>query len=219
MKSCDQMNISSLIAELEEKKTLEAVKQALSDGVDPLTLVEEMRGGMSCVGERFESREYFLPELILSGELFKQAIAIVEPYMKRVSADSRGTVILGTVKGDVHDVGKDLVGTMLKCGGYEVHDLGVDVPPIAFVEKAKETKAGIVALSGLLTVVYESMKSTVEELEEAGLRDRTKVMIGGGSINRKVLEYTGADVYGKDPAEAVRLAHRLSGGDDRATNS
>lgn len=205
------MNISNLIAEIEEEKTLEAVKQAIADGADPLSLIEEMRGGMSLVGERFESKEYFLPELILSGEIFKQAVAIVEPHVKRGATHSRGTVILGTVKGDVHDIGKDLVGIMLRCAGYDVHDLGVDVPPTAFVEKAKETKAGLVALSGLLTVVYESMKSTVEELEEAGLRDRTKVMIGGGSINEKVREYTGADAYGKDPAEAVRLAHRLIG--------
>jgi 5-methyltetrahydrofolate--homocysteine methyltransferase len=203
------MNIASLIVELEEENALEAVKQALSDGVDPLLLVEEMRSGMSLVGERFESREYFLPELVLSGELFKQAIAIVEPHLKRAATDSRGTVILGTVKGDVHDIGKDLVGTMLRCAGYDVLDLGVDVPSTAFVEKAKESGAGLVALSGLLTVVYDSMKSTVEELEEAGLRGRTKVIIGGGSINEKVLEYTGADAYGKDPAEAVRLAHRL----------
>jgi len=199
-------SLSSLIAEIEETKTLAAVREALSQGTDPLSLVESLRDGMSIVGERFESKEYFLPDLIMAGEIFKEAIALIEPHLAGGSATSRGAVVVGTVQGDIHDIGKNLVATMLRCSGFEVHDLGVDVPPEAFVNKARETGAKLVALSGLLTLAFDAMKNTVEALAEAGLRETTKIMIGGGPVNEVVLEFCGADSYGKDPTEAVRLA-------------
>jgi methanogenic corrinoid protein MtbC1 len=163
------------------------------------------------VGEKFETREYFLPELVLSAEIFKQAIALIEPRLQSDNIATKGTVVLGTVKGDIHDIGKNIVGTMLKCNGYDVHDLGVDVPPQAFVDKALSTKPGLVAMSGLLTVAFDGMKDTVDALIEAGLRDKLRIIIGGGPVNETVLEYCGADAFGKDPAEAVRLADKLLG--------
>ncbi len=198
--------IAALIAELEEDRTLEEVRRALEQGTDPLTLVEALREGMFVVGERYENKEYFLPDLILSAEVFKEAIAIIEPRLQQTDLGARGTVVIGTVQGDIHDIGKNIVATMLRCNGYEVHDLGVDVAPEAFVEKAAGTGAGLVAMSGLLTLAFDAMKATVDALTEAGLRDRLKIVIGGGPVNEKVLEYCGADAYGKDPTDAVRLA-------------
>ncbi len=199
-------SLSSLIAEIEEEKTLGAVRESLSQGAVPLSLVESLRDGMSVVGERFEAKEYFLPDLIMAGEIFKQAIAIIEPHLAGGNSASRGTVVVGTVQGDIHDIGKNLVVTMLRCNGYEVHDLGVDVPPQVFVDKVRETGAKLLGLSGLLTLAFDAMKSTVDALAEAGLRETTKVMIGGGPVNDAVAEFCGADAVGKDPTEAVKLA-------------
>jgi 5-methyltetrahydrofolate--homocysteine methyltransferase len=203
--------IAALIAEVEEDETLDEVRKALGDGADALSLVGSLRDGMTVVGSRFEAKEYFLPDLILAAEIFKQAISLIEPYLQGVDTANKGTVVIGTVKGDIHDIGKNIVATMLKCNGYEVHDLGVDVPPQAYVEKASQTGAGLVAMSGLLTLAFDAMKDTVDALAEAGLRDKLKIIIGGGPVNEKVLEYSGADALGKDPAAAVRLAKQYLG--------
>jgi len=203
--------IAALIAEVEEDKTLEEVRRALDDGADPLSLVEALREGMSVVGDKYEAKEYFLPDLILSAEIFKQAIALIEPRLQGANTATKGTVVIGTAQGDIHDIGKNIVATMLRCNGYEVHDLGVDVSPRAFVDKASSAGARLVAISGLLTLAFDAMKDTVDALAEAGLRDRIKIIIGGGPVNEKVLEYCGADAYGKDPAEAIRLAEKHLG--------
>ncbi len=204
-------NIKELVAELEEEGTLAAVCAGLEAGIDPLSLVESLREGMATVGDRFEAKEYFLPDLIMAGEIFKEAIALVEPHLSGNGGSSKGTVVLGTVQGDIHDIGKNLVATMLRCHGYEVHDLGVDVPPQAFADAVRETGAGLLAMSGLLTLAFDAMRSTVEALAEAGLRGTTKVIIGGGPVNETVREFSGADACGKDPAEAVRLAGTFLG--------
>jgi 5-methyltetrahydrofolate--homocysteine methyltransferase len=204
-------NIAVLIAELEEDKTLAEVRKALDEGTDPFSLVEALREGMSVVGNRYEAKEYFLPDLILSAEIFKQSIALIEPHLKNESALSKGIVVIGTVQGDIHDIGKNIVATVLRCAGYEVHDLGVDVAPQAFVDKTRETKAGLVAMSGLLTLAFDSMKNTVDALAEAGLRNEVKVIIGGGPVNETVVKYSGADAYGRNPSEAVRLAEQFLG--------
>jgi len=204
-------SIAALISEVEEDRTLEEVRKAMDENADPLSIVEALRAGMSVVGDKYETGEYFLPELVLSAEIFKEAIALVEPLLQSDNLATRGTVVIGTVQGDVHDIGKNIVATMLKCNGYEVHDLGVDVAPQYFVEEARETGAGLVAMSGLLTLAFNSMKDTVDALAEAGLRDRLKIIIGGGPVNEKVLEYCGADAYGKDPSEAVKLANQHLG--------
>jgi len=203
--------IAALIAEVEEEETLDEVRRALDGGADPLALVESLREGMMVVGDRFEAKEYFLPDLILAAEIFKGAIALLEPRLETTDISNKGTVVIGTVQGDIHDIGKNMVATMLKCNGYDVHDLGIDVTPQAYVEKVSQTKAGLVAMSGLLTLAFDSMKDTVDALAEAGLRDNLKIIIGGGPVNEKVLEYSGADALGKDPADAVRLAKQYLG--------
>jgi methanogenic corrinoid protein MtbC1 len=166
---------------------------------------------MSDVGRRFEDKEYFLSELIMSAEIFKEAIALIEPHLEPGAGQTKGSVVIGTVKGDIHDMGKNIVATLLRCEGYDVHDLGVDVPPDAFVDKLKETGAQLLALSGLLTLAFDSMKETVDTLAEAGLRDKVKVIIGGGPVNEKVVEFSGADAYGVDAAYAVKLASEYLG--------
>jgi len=203
--------IAALIAEVEEEETLEEVRRALDEGADPLSLVESLREGMTVVGDRFEAKEYFLPDLILAAEIFKGAIALLEPRLQTKDISNKGTVVIGTVQGDIHDIGKNMVATMLKCNGYDVHDLGVDVSPQAFVDKASSTNADLVAMSGLLTLAFDAMKDTVDALAEAGLRDGLKIIIGGGPVNEKVLEYCGADALGKDPAEAIKLAREHLG--------
>ena len=203
--------IAALIAAVEEVGTLEEVRRALDEGADPLSLVEALREGMTVVGEKYEAKEYYLPDLILSAEIFKESIKLIEPRMQGDSIATRGTVVIGTVQGDIHDIGKNIVAAMLRCNGYDVHDLGVDIAPETFVERASSTGAGLVAMSGLLTLAFDAMRDTVDALAEAGLRDRLKIIIGGGPVNEKVLEYCGADAYGKDPAEAVRLARQYIG--------
>ncbi len=202
--------MGKLIAELDEESTLRAVREELDKGTDPLEVLADLQKGMALVGERFEAGEYFLPDLIMSGEIFKGAVALIEPLLSGREAKSKGTIVMGTVKGDVHDIGKNIVITMLRCNGYEVHDLGVDQPPRAFVEKARETGAPLVGLSGLLTIAFDSMKETVQAFADAGLRDRVKIIIGGGPVNQTVVEYTGADAWGRDPGEALRLAERFA---------
>lgn len=204
-------DISTLLAELEEDQLLRCVREALSRGDDPLTLVEKLREGMGTVGERFEEHEYYLSELIMSAEIFKQALALIEPRMGAAASESRGRIVIGTVQGDIHDIGKNIVVTLLRCEGYEVYDLGENVPPRVFVEKVIETGAGLVALSGLLTFAFDAMKETADALSAAGLRPALKVIIGGGPVNESVLEYVGADDWGRDAAQAVKLAERFLG--------
>jgi methanogenic corrinoid protein MtbC1 len=204
-----EKNISLLLADIEEEKTLQAVRDSLDQGEDPLSLVEALRDGMSLVGERFEQKEYYLPDLIMSGEIFKEAIELITPHLSGTKTDSRGAIVMGTVQGDIHDIGKNIVSTLLKSNGYDVHDLGVDVPPAVFVEKLKETEASLLALSGLLTLAFDSMKATVESLSEAGLRDRVKVIVGGGPVDESVRAYAGADEVGKNATDAVKLADRF----------
>ena len=200
------VSIAAMILELEEEETLAEVKAALERGDDPLSLMGGLREGMSQVGKRFEDKEYFLSELIMSAEIFKEAVALIEPHLEKGAGPSKGAVVVGTVKGDIHDIGKNIVATLLRCDGYEVHDLGVDVPPERFTAKLKETGASLLGLSGLLTLAFDSMKETVENITEAGLRDKVKVIIGGGPVNERVVEYAGADACGIDAAQAVKLA-------------
>ncbi len=195
------------LADLKEKEALEIVQERLNAGDDPLGIMDDAQRAMEIVGKRFESHEYFIPDLVYSGEILKEITDIVKPQLDKESEVKRlGKVIMGTVAGDIHDIGKDIVVFMLDVNGFEVYDLGVDVPPQKFVEKIKESDAGIVGLSGFLTLAFESMKQTIETIKAAGLRDRTKIMIGGGQINEEIRKYTGADAYGRDAMAGVSLA-------------
>jgi len=162
---------------------------------------------MEIIGERFSGGTYFLPELIFSAEIFKEITEIVKPKLEEeVQTERLGKCIIGTVAGDIHDIGKDIVVFMLDVSGFEVYDLGVDVPPQNFIDKIKETNAPIVGLSGFLTLAFDAMKETVETIKEAGLRNKVKIMIGGGQIDDQIVKYTGADAYGRDAMAGVSLA-------------
>ena len=196
-----------MIAEMREQDALTRVKQLLDDHTDPTLILDDCRAAMEIVGARFEHGEYFLPELILAGELLKQISGLVKPYIQHTRAiKTRGKVLIGTVKGDIHDIGKDLVVFMLDVNGFEVHDLGVDVPAKKFVDQVAAIKPDVVALSGFLTVTFAAMKQTIEAIRAAGLRESVKIMIGGGTIDDHVRVFAGADAFGKDAMAAVALA-------------
>ena len=199
-------NISDSLVELEEAEVLDGVSRALEQGVEPVSLVEQLRQAMSVVGRRFDDKEYYLSELIMSAEIFKEAMALIEPRLSASAPETRGRLVIWTVKGDIHDIGKNIVATLLRCEGFEVLDLGVDVPAGVFVDEMKTSGARLLALSGLLTPAFDVMKETIAAIGEAGLRDLVKVIIGGGPVNQSVVEFAGADAWGKDAAQAVRLA-------------
>ena len=202
-----------LLSDLKEPEALEFVEKALGEGVDPMDLLGETREAMNIVGQRFASEEYFIPDLVFSGEILKGIAKILEPHLKKgEEAERLGKVIIGTVAGDIHDIGKDLVVFMLDVSGFEVLDLGIDVPVQKFVDTIKETGSKVVGLSGFLTLAFQSMKDTVEAINEAGLRDDVKIMIGGGQIDEQVRSFTGADAYGKDAMAAVKLTKEWIGG-------
>ncbi|MBN1625134.1 MAG: cobalamin-dependent protein [Deltaproteobacteria bacterium] len=203
-------NLAELLSDLKEQEALDLVRKQLDEGVDPMKILASAREGMQVVGERFGNQQYFIPDLIYSGEILKGIAQLVEPYIKDSGVETQklGKVIIGTVAGDIHDIGKDLVVFMLDISGFEVYDLGIDVPIQNFVDKIKETGATVVGLSGFLTLAFDAMKETVEAIKAAGLRDNLKIMIGGGQIDDEVKKYTGADAYGRDAMAAVDLAKK-----------
>jgi methanogenic corrinoid protein MtbC1 len=205
-------DLTDAIANLEKDEALRLTREKLDGDDDPRGILEEGRKGMEVVGKRFSDGEYFLPELIYSGEIFKQVSELVKPKLKADATSKKlGKIVIGTVAGDIHDIGKDIVVFMLDISGFEVYDLGIDVPPQKFVDKIKETEAPIVGLSGFLTLAFETMKETVQVIKDAGLRDKVKIMIGGGQIDEDIRRYSGADAYGKDAMIAVALAKQWVG--------
>jgi 5-methyltetrahydrofolate--homocysteine methyltransferase len=195
-----------------DAKTAAAVtRQALDEGVNPGVLIaQHMIPAMDEVGRRFECEEYFVPELLISARAMKASLELIRPLLAQSSIQPTGRVVIGTVKGDLHDIGKNLVASMLEGGGFEVLDLGADVAPEKFVETVKQTGANLVALSALLTVTMPSMKTTVEAFRSAGLRDKVKIMVGGAPVTQKFAEEIGADGYGESAGAAVQLARRLA---------
>jgi methanogenic corrinoid protein MtbC1 len=201
------------LADLKEKEALKIAEDRLSAGEEPLKILDDARRGMEVVGKRFASSEYFIPDLVYSGEILKRITEMVKPKLSKAAETKRlGKIVFGTVAGDIHDIGKDIVVFMLDVNGFEVYDLGVDVPAQKFVEKIKETGAPIVGLSGFLTLAFDSMKQTIEAIKAAGLRDKVNIMIGGGQINDDIMKHTGADAYGKDAVAGVSLAKQWIGG-------
>ena len=202
------------IAEMDEDQALALTQELLDAGTPPAEILADCRTAMELVGKRFEHGEYFIPELILAGEMLKAIAAEVKPYMTgaQEAAKKGAKVIVGTVKGDIHDIGKDIVVFMLDVNGFEVYDLGIDVPVQTFVAKIAEVKPAVVALSGFLTLSYDSMKETVAAIKSAGLRDGIKIMVGGGTVDEQVCRYAGADAFGLDAMAAVTLAKRWTEG-------
>ncbi|MGE5124459.1 MAG: B12-binding domain-containing protein [Acidobacteriaceae bacterium] len=200
------------IADMQEEEALKLVRQMVESGSNPLVILDAAREAMDLVGKRFEEGSYFLPELMLAGEMMSQITEIIKPKLAEIPDMKRhGKVLIGTVEGDIHDIGKNVVSFMLDVNGFEVHDLGVNVAPQKFVQAIQEIQPQVVALSGFLTLSFESMKNTVAAIKSTGLRDQVKIMIGGGQINEDVREYAGADGYGRDAIAGIALAKKWAG--------
>ncbi len=194
------------------KTAVEITKQAIAEKVDPLKLISgTMVPAMDEVGKRYEEEEYFVPELLLSARAMKGSLELLRPLLAESGAKPTGTVAIGTVKGDLHDIGKNLVASLLEGGGFEVIDLGADVPPDRFIEAIREKGVQIVCLSALLTVTMPSMKTTIEALKQAGVRDKVKVLVGGAPVTQQYADDIGADGYGESASNAVALARRMCG--------
>ncbi len=199
------------LADLDRETFLEALNEALQTGIDvDIIVFEDMSAAMDEIGRRFESGEYFIADLLYAAEIFKEAMRILEPYIVKKHSSGeieRGVVVLGTVKGDIHDIGKNLVAVLLKLRGFRVIDLGVDVPPEKFVEAAEKYKPQIIGLSALLTTAIPSMRETIEALRRAGIK--AKIMVGGAALSKEIAREIGADYYAENAVEAVRLAEMI----------
>jgi 5-methyltetrahydrofolate--homocysteine methyltransferase len=201
------------MADLMEEETIAMVNELVKGNADPVDILADASQAMAVVGKRFETGEYFIPDLIMAGEILKGISEIVKPLMtKGEAAAKKGKVLIGTVAGDIHDIGTDIVTFMLDVSGYDVLNIGIDVPVPVFVEKIKEFNPQVVGLSGFLTLAFDSMKKTVEAIEAEGLREKLKIMIGGGQIDEEVRKYVKADAYGKDAVAAVTLCNQWIGG-------
>lgn len=203
------------LADMDEDNALAlSKKMLLEEGVDPIRVLNICRAAMDIVGKRFEDGEYFLPELVLAGEMLDQIGAIAKPLIKQGEggeAAKLGKVLIGTVHGDLHDIGKNIVSFMLDINGFEVKDIGVDVPIQTFIEEINAFEPNIVGLSGFLTLAFDSMKETIAAFDKNGMRDKFKIMIGGGQIDETVRAYTGADAFGVNAVEAVALSKKWMG--------
>jgi trimethylamine corrinoid protein len=194
------------VSDMQEEEAIRLVKAMLDSGTDPQVILDAAKEAMSIVGTRYEHKEYFLPELIIAGDLLKEIAALTKPKVKaHANGKARGKVLLGTVAGDIHDIGKDVVSFMLDANSFEVIDLGVDVPAEVFVQKIREMKPAVVGLSGFLTMAFDQLKLTITAIKDAGLRDTVKIMIGGAIMDANVATYVGADAYGADATAAVKL--------------
>jgi len=206
--------LSKSLVDGDPDATFALTKQALESGVEPMNIVKEgLIPGMNIVGEKFSSGEYFLPDLIIAADGMQKAMDLLEPELRarNQTVESAGTVVLGTVKGDIHEIGKSLVGTMLSANGFKVHDLGVDVPTETFISKVKEINPNILGLSALLTTTMTMQRDIIHALKEAGIRTGVKVMVGGAPVTRSWAEEIGADGYAEDAMGAVQLARNLVG--------
>jgi methylmalonyl-CoA mutase cobalamin-binding domain/chain len=206
-------NIVDAIVELDEPTALELAEELIKSGADPVQILEMCRAGMNIVGKKFEEGEFFLSEMIMAAEIFNQVMDKIRPQLMKSVTEKKGKIVIGTVEGDVHDIGKNIVIALLEAEGFEVIDLGVDVVPERFVQAIKEHEPDIVGMSSLLTVALESTKTTVDAIEEAGLRDRVKVIIGGGRIDPHAADYIKPDAFTDNAAYGVRLCKQLMGGE------
>lgn len=201
------------IVNMKEDEAVSITNELIEGGGDPVKILDACREAVGIVGKRFEEGTYFLPELIMAGEMLSEISKIVKPKLQGTQESKKaGKVLIGTVEGDIHDIGKDIVTFMLDVSGFDVLDLGIDIPPAKFVEAIKDFQPEVVGLSGFLTLAFDSMVETVKAIKDAGLRDKVKIMIGGGQIDEVIKEYTGADAYGLDAMAAVNLTKEWIGG-------
>ena len=205
--------LTDAILAMDEATAVRLVNDRLDAGEAPEAVLEDAKAAMTVLGDKFACEEVFIPELIMGGEIMKGIAGELKPHIKsEAAAEKRGTVVLGTVAGDIHDIGKDVVVLMLDVNGYDVHDLGIDVPIEKFIAAIDELQPEVVGLSGLLTLAFDSMKATIDGIAAAGKRDQVKIMIGGSPVDEQVCVYTGADGWGRDAAAALSMAAEWTGG-------
>jgi corrinoid protein of di/trimethylamine methyltransferase len=203
--------LSDAVVDMDEELTVAIAQESLAAGIDAYDAIEGgLSNGMERAGQLFEEEEYFIPELLMCSDAMYAGLDVLKPHLK-TTGEKKGTVVIGVIEGDTHDIGKNMVRIMLETGGFEVHDLGRDVPPRVFVDKAKEVNATIIALSTLMTTTMDGMGQVVRLLQEENIRDGYKVMVGGGPISPGFAKKIGADGYAVNAAEAVKVAKQLSG--------
>jgi methanogenic corrinoid protein MtbC1 len=203
--------LAQAVGDLEEDKAAVLVQDKLAKGEPALSILEELQAGMAIVGERFEEGEYYLSELIYAADIFKKAGAPLQQELAQAAQTSCGTLVLGTVKNDIHDFGKDIVATIMSSNGLKVIDLGVNVEPQAFVDAIKESGATLVGMSCLLTTVFDDMKQAIQAIKDAGLRDKVTILIGGGPVDQATADFVGADYYCKTAQDGVAAAKKVLG--------
>lgn len=204
--------ITRSLVECDPDSTVSLTREALSSGKEPLAIISDgLVPGMEVVGDKFQAGECFLPQLVIAANAMQNAMELLEPELcaRQQVAESAGTMVIGTVEGDIHEIGKSLVATMMSANGFRVHDVGVDVPVSAFVDKLKETKADLLGLSALLTTTMTVQRDIIDAVEEAGIRDQVKVIVGGAPVTQDWADTIGADGYAEDVVGAVELAKRL----------
>ena len=203
----DELQIA--MADLDEEKTLRLVKERILAGYTSLEIIESCRQGVEVVGEKYSDSHYYLSDLIMSEEILKEVMHILEPYIPLNSSNQGMSIVMGTIEGDIHDLGKNIIIYLLRSSGFQVHDLGVDVTPERFIQAVNETKASILGISVLLSFCVASIKRVVDLLVDAGLRDKVKVIVGGYPVNQAVKEFTGADFYANDVTEALKIYREI----------
>ncbi|MGD8998115.1 MAG: corrinoid protein [Anaerolineae bacterium] len=204
--------IATSLVECKPDLTEALTEGALEAGVEPLAIINQgLVPGMETVGEKFQSGEYFLPQMVIAANAMQQAMDLLEPelHARQQAVETAGTMVIGTVKGDIHEIGKSLVATMMSANGFRVYDVGVDVSAATFVDKVRETEANLLGLSALLTTTMTAQREVIQALEEAGIRDRVKVMVGGAPVTQEWAESIGADGYAEDVVGSVELGRRL----------
>lgn len=204
-------DLAEAIAALEERKVYELIDRKIQEGANTLDIIRECNEGMIRVGELFSEDKYFISQLIYSAEILKQVMKKLDPLLAGVQTGTatRGKVVIGTVRGDIHDIGKNIVITLLKGAGFDIVDLGVDVPAEKFVQAVKESGAQALGMSALLNFTYPAMKEVVDALKEAGLRDQIQIVVGGAPVNEQVRQYVGADFYAKDAVAGVNICKEI----------
>ncbi len=208
----DLSRLRDAIIDGEDKLALQLTREALEEDVNPSQLINQwMIPAMDEVGRRFEAQEFFIPEIMLSARAMKSALELLRPLLTASGAQPTGRVVIGTVKGDLHDIGKNMVGSMLEGAGFEIYDLGIDVSAEKFIAAIQNQNAHILALSALLTITMPEMKHTIEAVSRAGIRDRVKILIGGAPVTQDYANEIGADGYGDSASSAVTVARRLLG--------
>jgi len=200
------------LVDMKEAEALQRAKQLLEQGTAPLEILDSCSKAMEVVGQRFEKGVYFLPHLMMAGEMLKQISGMIKPFIHEQKIhEPGGRVLIGTVEGDIHDIGKNIVVFLLEAKGFEVRDMGINQKPEKFVQAIQSFQPQVVGMSGLLTLAFDSMKKTVQAIQEAGLRGAVRIVIGGGVVTDKIREYSGADAYAPDAMAGVRLVKAWTG--------